>query len=51
MFDKKTKIILGSIFFVGVGAIITKGLCDYSIYKSLKSIKNNLNHNTWKYYE
>jgi len=51
MFDKKTKLILEGIFCLGIGAIVAKGLYDYSIYKTLKYVENRLKHNSWKYYE
>ena len=51
MFDKKTKLILGSIASLGIGAIIAKGLYDYSTYKTLKWVEKRLKHNTWEYYE
>ena len=51
MFDRKTKIILGSIACLGIGLIITKGLYDYSTYKILKSVEKKLKHNSWEYYE
>ena len=51
MFNRKTKVILGSILFIGAGAIIAKGLYDYSIYKTLKYVERKLKHNSWEYYE
>ena len=51
MFDRKIKAILGSILLIGAGAIITKGLYDYSIYKTLKYVERKLKHNSWEYYE
>jgi len=51
MFDKKTKLILGGIFLLGAGAIIAKGLYDYSTYKSIKWVEKQLKRNSWEYYE
>ena len=51
MFNKKTKTILGSIICLGIGAIIAKGLYDYSTYKTLKWVERKLKHNSWEYYE
>jgi len=49
--SNKEKGILGAIALLGVGAIITKGLHDYSTYKTLKWIEKRLKHNTEYYYE
>jgi hypothetical protein len=51
MFDKKSKIILGSLFFISAGVIIAKGIYDYSTYKTLKWVEKRLKHNSWEYYE
>ena len=47
----KQKGVLGTIALLGVGAIIAKGLYDYSNYKTLKWVEKRLKHNTWEYYE
>ena len=49
--SNKEKRILGSITLFGVGAIIAKGLYDYSTYKTLKWFEKRLKHNTEHYYE
>ena len=47
----KEKIILGTITLVGVGAVLAKGLYDYSTYKILKNIEKQFNKNSWEYYD
>ena len=49
--SNKEKGILGAITLFGVGAIIAKGLYDYSTYKTLKWVEKRLKHNTEHYYE
>lgn len=51
MFDRKTKIILGSIAFISIGAVVAKGLYDYTTYKILKGIEKNFKKNSWDYYD
>ena len=49
--SNKQKGILGAITLLGAGAIIAKGLYDYSTYKTLKWLEKRLKHNTEYYYE
>jgi hypothetical protein len=49
--SNKQKGILGAIALLGVGAIVAKGLYDYSNYKTLKWLEKRLKHNTEYYYE
>ena len=49
--SNKIKIILNISMFLGAGAIICKGIYDYSMFKILKDLERKLKHNTWDYYE
>ena len=51
MFDRKTKTILGTIALIGIGAVVAKGLYDYSTYKILKGIERTFKKNSWEYYD
>ena len=48
---RKQKGILSTITILGLGAIIAKGLYDYSTYKILKNIDRQFKKNSWEYYD
>lgn len=49
--SNKEKGILGVITLISLGALIAKGLYDYSTYKILKQIDKQFKKNSWEYYD
>lgn len=47
----RQKGVISTIALLGVGAIIAKGLYDYSTYKMLKKINRQFKKNSWEYYD
>jgi hypothetical protein len=48
---KKEKGILGAITLLGLGAVVAKGLYEYSTYKILQNINKQFKKNSWEYYD